>query len=103
MLREFLLRGGGDGDVAAEHDGARGCGALIDGQNEGHEANSPREVLLGRGNPIGRRRSSWAASPAPRGRVGSYGAQRHVRRGGGTDYPRMTVGGGYTVPPRQQS
>ena len=36
MLREFLLRGGGDGDVAAKHDGARGCGALIDGQHKGH-------------------------------------------------------------------
>ncbi len=37
MLREFLLRGGGDGNIAAKHDGARGCGALIDGQNKGHD------------------------------------------------------------------
>ncbi len=36
MLREFLLRGGGDRDVVAKHDGARGGGALIDGQHEGH-------------------------------------------------------------------
>ena len=47
MLREFLLRGGGDGDVAAEHDGARGRGALIDGQHEGHDVAS-REVLVAR-------------------------------------------------------
>ena len=37
MLREFLLRGRGDGNVGAKHDGARGCGALIDGQHMGHE------------------------------------------------------------------
>ena len=36
MLREFLLRGRGDRDVAAKHDGARGRGALIDGEDEGH-------------------------------------------------------------------
>ncbi len=36
MLRKFLLRRGCDGNVAAEHDGARGCGALIDGQHKGH-------------------------------------------------------------------
>src|SRR5437868_15136425 len=42
MLREFLLRAGGDRDVAAEHDGARGCGTLIDGQHERHEGFSWR-------------------------------------------------------------
>ena len=36
MLREFQLRRGGDGDVGAKHNGARGCGALIDGQHIGH-------------------------------------------------------------------
>src|SRR5205823_3073363 len=30
-------RCGSDRDVAAEHDGARGCGALIDGQHERHD------------------------------------------------------------------
>ena len=34
MLREFLLRRGGDRNIAAKHDGARGRGALIDGQHE---------------------------------------------------------------------
>ena len=34
MLRELLLRHGRDRDVAAKHDGARGGGALIDGQHE---------------------------------------------------------------------
>ena len=46
MLREFLLRGGGDGDVAAEHDGARGRGALIDGQHKGHGVASPGGFLV---------------------------------------------------------
>ena len=36
MLREFLLRHGGNGNVGAEHDGARGGGALIDGEDKGH-------------------------------------------------------------------
>ncbi len=41
MLREFLLRRGCDGDVAAKHHRARGCGALIDGQHERHERYFP--------------------------------------------------------------
>src|ERR1019366_9340491 len=36
MLREFGLRGRRDRDVGAKHDGARGRGALIDGQHKGH-------------------------------------------------------------------
>ena len=40
MLREFLLRRRRDRDVIAEHDRARGCGALIDGEDEGHGASS---------------------------------------------------------------
>src|SRR6185312_1825059 len=46
MLLEFLLRRGGDGDVAAEHDGARGRGALIDGQHKGHDVASPGRFWL---------------------------------------------------------
>ena len=53
MLREFLLRGGGDGDVAAEHDGARGRGALIDGQHKGHGVASPGGFWLRK------RQSDW--------------------------------------------
>ena len=75
MLREFLLRGGGDGNVAAEHDGARGRGALIDGQHKGHGVAS-REVLvareairLGGGGQVGERRASLTLPW--RGRVGS--------------------------------
>src|SRR5437762_11370708 len=37
MLREFSLRDGGDGNVRPKHNGARGCGALIDGQHIGHD------------------------------------------------------------------
>ena len=55
MLREFLLRGGGDGDVAAEHDGARGRGALIDGQHKGHDVASPGGFWLRQ------RQSDWEA------------------------------------------
>ena len=47
MLRKFLLRGGGDRNIAAKHDGARGCGALIDGQHEGHGGCFPRGLLVG--------------------------------------------------------
>ncbi len=36
MLREFLLRGRCDGNIGAKDDGARGGGALIDGQHIGH-------------------------------------------------------------------
>ena len=36
MLRELGLRCRRDRDVAAKHNGARGCGALIDGQHKGH-------------------------------------------------------------------
>src|SRR5262249_3374369 len=36
MLRESLLRHRRNRNVAAKHDGARGCGALIDGQHERH-------------------------------------------------------------------
>ncbi len=69
MLREFGLRGGGDRDVAAKHDGARGCGALIDGQHKGHDvflALLPGGVVgCGRGKRIGRWRSiSRRSSPA---------------------------------------
>ena len=68
MLREFLLRGGGDGNIAAKHDGARGCGALIDGQNKGHDVASRSGGWLRRGERIGRGRSIWGtatASPIP--------------------------------------
>ena len=54
MLREFLLRGGGDGNVAAEHDGARGRGALIDGQHKGHGVASREDWLR-------KRQSDWEA------------------------------------------
>src|SRR5271169_3776722 len=37
MLRKFLLRDCRDGNIAAKHHGARGCGALIDGQHKGHD------------------------------------------------------------------
>ncbi len=37
MLREFLLCGCRDGNVGAKHNGARGRGALIDGQHKGHD------------------------------------------------------------------
>src|SRR5204863_7292789 len=37
MLREFSLRDGRDGNVRSKHNGARGCGALIDGQHIGHD------------------------------------------------------------------
>src|SRR5277367_7048574 len=37
MLRKFLLRDARDREVGAKHHGARGRGALIDGQYEGHE------------------------------------------------------------------
>ena len=37
MLRKFLLCEAGDREVGAKHHGARGRGALIDGQYEGHE------------------------------------------------------------------
>jgi len=37
MLREFLLRGGGDRDVGSKQNRARGRGALIDGQHKGHD------------------------------------------------------------------
>ena len=40
------LRGRGDGDVGAKHDGARGCGALIDGQHKGHDVASRKVCLL---------------------------------------------------------
>ncbi len=68
MLREFLLRRGGDGNVAAEHDGARGRGALIDGQHKGHGVASRKDCGCARGNPIGRRRSISGGSrcaPSP--------------------------------------
>ena len=55
MLREFLLRRGGDGNVAAEHDGARGRGALIDGQHKGHGVASPGGLWLRK------RQSDWEA------------------------------------------
>ena len=42
MLREFLLRARCDRNVAAEHDGARGGRALIDGEDKGHWRNSRR-------------------------------------------------------------
>ncbi len=45
MLRKFLLRRCGDGNVASKHDGARGCGALIDGQHKGHWRCFPRGCL----------------------------------------------------------
>src|SRR5882724_11079856 len=41
-----------DGNVAAKHDGARGCGALIDGQNEGHGVAS-RDVVCGKARGLG--------------------------------------------------
>ena len=46
MLREFSLRGRGDGDVGAKHNRARGCGALIDGQHKGHERCFPEGVFV---------------------------------------------------------
>jgi hypothetical protein len=55
MLREFLLRGGGDGNVAAEYDGARGRGALIDGQHKGHDVASLGGLL------VVERQSDWEA------------------------------------------
>ena len=61
MLREFSLRRRGDGNVAAKDNGARGCGALIDGQHKGHDVAS-REVgwvVLCQGKRIGARRSIW--------------------------------------------
>src|SRR4051794_16874588 len=74
MLREFLLRSGGDRDVAAEHDGARGRGALIDGQNVGHDGASRNGWWLGQAKGIGGGRSIWercrryalGAPPLPR-------------------------------------
>src|SRR4029079_14893509 len=67
MLRKLLLRGGGDRDVAAEHDGARGGGALIDGQDEGHDADSWRcfpMVGWGQGKRIGGGSSIWERTTA---------------------------------------
>ena len=66
MLREFLLRGGGDRDVAAEHDGARGCGALIDGQHEGHDAVASREVLVAPRQRIGAKVNMTTVRSPPR-------------------------------------
>ena len=43
----------GDGDVAAKHDGARGRGALIDGQHKGHDVASPGGCWLREGKRIG--------------------------------------------------
>jgi hypothetical protein len=38
VLRNFLLGDACDGAVGAEHDGAGGCGALVDGEDvAGHE------------------------------------------------------------------
>ena len=37
VLREFLLRDGDDREILAEHDGARGGGALIEREQIGHE------------------------------------------------------------------
>ena len=95
MLRKFLLRRGGDGDVAAEHDGARGRGALIDGQHKGHDVASPGGLLvaqeairLGEGSSISHRRpcerrdpyrvvpsveTSWLTAPATMA-AGGYGS-----------------------------
>ena len=55
MLREFLLRGRGDRDVGAEHDGARGCGALIDGQYKGHDVASRKACWV----VLGARQADW--------------------------------------------
>ena len=56
VLLKLLLRDGGDGDVGSEHDGARGRGALIDGQNKGHGGSS-REVSC-----AGERTADWRAA-----------------------------------------
>ena len=58
MLREFLLRGRGDRDVAAKHDGARGGGALVDGEDERHELPSFPE----RGSLLSRQRERIRAA-----------------------------------------
>src|SRR4029079_13642427 len=65
MLREFLLRRGGDGDVAAEHDGARGRGALIDGQHKGHGDASPGGFGWGEAIRLGKVRQEAAGVTPP--------------------------------------
>ena len=57
MLREFLLRGGRDRDVGAKHDGARGCGALVDGQHKGHDGVASRRCLVA----FAARQADWGA------------------------------------------
>ena len=58
MLREFLLRGRRDRDVAAKHNGARGGGALIDGQHKGHGVASPERFASGVCSPNSSLRAS---------------------------------------------
>src|SRR5215471_10955709 len=64
MLRKFLLRDGGDRNVVAKYDGARGRGALIDGENKGHDENpgvDSRKLL--------RRRRAGSRQPDRAGKV----------------------------------
>ena len=85
MLREFLLRRGGDGDIAAKHDGARGRGALIDGQHKGHERCFPGGLLVAQeASGLGGEGQDWinaaVASSSPGG-----GKAAHEARGRGGD------------------
>ena len=72
MLRKLRLRRRGDRDVGPKHDGARGCGALIDGQHKGHDVFSWRcfpggVVGLRRGKRIGNGSSISIVVPAKAG------------------------------------
>ncbi len=73
MLRKFLLRGCGDGDVGAKHDGARGRGALIDGQHKGHERCFPEVLCDAKERGLGRVRQYPRRRPRARG--DPYGAE----------------------------
>src|SRR5262249_17092692 len=109
MLRKLLLRGSGDRNVAAEDNGARGGGALIDGKDERHGSGpwgfpcAGRFLCRRQRNGIAGGRSRRVCLTLPwRGRVASHGAKRNAERGGVTVSPRKHCPRGEITPPRSR-
>ena len=82
MLRKFLLRDRRDRKVGAKHHGARGRGALIDGQHEGHWRSSHHLVArkasgLESGRQVWKRLAA-AASSSPSGAIAARRAGTRI-------------------------